>query len=102
MFFLLRWNMSEERSSGGGGIGATGVAVIVLVTLKLAGVAPVAGWSWAAVIFMPMLIGLGVWIAIFGIVFGLISVFSGGKSMSGWWGRRNIRKMMDAVDAEDS
>lgn len=36
--------MSESKSSGG--IGIFGVVFVVLITLKLAGVEPVASWSW--------------------------------------------------------
>lgn len=38
----------SEKSNGNtsGGIGVVGLLGVVFVTLKLLGIAPVAGWSW--------------------------------------------------------
>jgi len=88
----------SESSSSGGGLGVTGVAIVVLATLKLAEVAPVASWSWAAVIFYPILIAVGLFAAIFGVFFVVGGAAIGGSSFTRWWGRRSIRKMMEKMD----
>ena len=94
--------MSDSNSnSGGGGIGIAGVAIVVLVTLKLAGVAPVAGWSWFFIIFAPIGIALAFWIVVFGVIGGVMGTVAAGAGLAGWWGRRRLLKMMEKIDEEE-
>jgi hypothetical protein len=63
--------MSENSSSGSGGIGLGGAVFLIFLTLKLLGVEPVASWSWLWVT-SPLWIGIAFWIAL--ITFGAGSV----------------------------
>ena len=91
----------SENSSGGGGLGIVGVATIVLVTLKIAQVAPVAGWSWFLVLFGPLLCGIAFWIVFFGLIVGVLGVGAAGAGTSSWMGRRHMRKMNKLADDEE-
>jgi len=94
--------LSESSSSGGGGLGIAGVAIVVLVTLKLAGVAPVADWSWAFVIFAPILAALVFVFLLIGVVGGVLGVGVAGLGISEWFGRRKMRNLMEKADKAEA
>jgi len=91
----------SDSDNGGGGLGIAGIAIVVLVTLKLAGVAPVAGWSWFFIILAPIGVALAFWIVVFGIIGGVMGTAVAGAGISSWWGRRRMRKMMAEVNAAE-
>jgi len=92
----------SDSDNGGGGLGIAGIAIVVLVTLKLAGVAPVAGWSWFFIILAPIGVALAFWIVVFGIVGGVMGTAAAGAGLTGWWGHRRLLKMMQEVDDEET
>ncbi len=92
----------SDNSSSGGGIGITMVAIVVLVVLKLAEVEPIASWSWLGVIFIPILVVVGFWILVFGVLGGVLGLFVGGGALATWWGARKIQKPMDETEDDES
>lgn len=92
--------MSDNNSSGGG-IGITGVVIVVLIVLKLAEVEPIASWSWLGIIFVPILCVVGFWILVFGVLGGVFGLFAGGGALSTWLGKRKIQKLMDETEDGD-
>lgn len=67
--------MNEHKSSGGGGIGFTGLLTIVFITLKLMGVID---WSWGWVL-SPLWIGAAIGVVLIGV---LVAVM---RPSDKWW-----------------
>ena len=78
--------MSEKTVYVRGGTNLFGVIGLVLVILKLAGIAPVAAWSWWLVT-MPFWLGL----AIIAAILSLMALFAGACYLIAW-----------ALDANDT
>lgn len=80
-------NKAEASASASrGGIGFTGLLVVVLIVLKLnpGGYldSQVQGWSWWLVLFGPLLLSVGIFVSVlvllgivFGIVFSVVAVY---------------------------
>ena len=76
-----------NNTSSSGGISLFGAIFLILLTLKLIGVAPVAAWSWWWVT-APLWGGFAIVLSIFAVVaafYGIASLVSG---------RRHIQKLM--------
>jgi hypothetical protein len=68
--------MSEKSAAPGGGIGVTGLLLVLFVGLKLAGIGVVATWSWWWVL-SPLWIPL----ALFLLVVAGIALVAGGVAI---------------------
>lgn len=67
--------MDSKHSSSG--IGILGVIQVVLIVLKLLGIAPVAAWAWS-VVLIPLWIDLGI-VAIILVGLGIIVLHNTNK-----------------------
>lgn len=55
--------MADTTTVNGGGVGCFTLLFLVFLTLKLAGIGVVAGWSWWWVT-APLWIGFAIWFAV--------------------------------------
>jgi len=63
--------MSDKSSGGSSGMGLCSVLFVIFLVLKLVGVID---WSWFFV-FLPLIIGAGIWLVIFLVSLIVISIF---------------------------
>lgn len=91
--------MSDNGGSSGGA-GVVTIALVVLVTLKLAEVEPVASWSWLWVV-SPLWMALSLAACVFVLGATMIGIGSAFSRVSSWREKRQRRKWNAAVREQD-